>query len=193
MQDLQRVMDGIRGETVRMGHLVEDLLLLARLDEGRPLDLKLVELVALASEALQAARSVGPAWPLKLEADHPIEVTGDELRLRQVFDNLLSNIRAHTPPGTPGIVRLKEVDEAVIIEVEDEGPGLGEQEAERVFERFYRVDQSRNRITGGAGLGLSIVAAIVAAHGGEVKAEAGAKGALFRVRLPAQSPGQAIS
>jgi two-component system OmpR family sensor kinase len=193
VQDLQRVMDGIRGETVRMGRLVEDLLLLARLDEGRPLDLKPVELVALASEALQAARSVGPAWPLRLQADHPIEVTGDELRLRQVFDNLLANIRAHTPPGTPGIVRLKEVDGAVIIEVEDEGPGLSEQEAGRVFERFYRVDQSRNRITGGAGLGLSIVAAIVAAHGGEVKAEAGAKGALFRVRLPKRSPGQTIS
>ncbi len=111
---------------------------------------------------------MGPAWPLRLEADHPVEVIGDEARLRQVFDNLLANIRAHTPPGTPGIVRLQETDEAVIIEVEDEGPGLSEQEAERVFERFYRVDQSRNRTTGGAGLGLSIVAAIVAAHGGEV-------------------------
>ena len=192
-QDLQRVMDGIRGETGRMGHLVEDLLLLARLDEGRPLELKPVELVSLASDALQTAQRVGVAWPLKLEADHPIEVTGDGERLRQVFDNLLANIRAHTPPGTPGIVRLKEMDEAVIIEVEDEGPGLSEQEAERVFERFYRVDQSRNRTTGGAGLGLSIVAAIVAAHGGEVRAEAGAKGALFRVQLPRRRPDQAIS
>jgi two-component system OmpR family sensor kinase len=184
-EDMQRVMRGIRGETARMGQLVEDLLLLARLDEGRPLEQEPVELVALASEALQTAQGVGLAWPLQLEADHPIEVTGDEARLRQVLDNLLSNIRAHTPPGTPGIVRLKEVDDAVIIEVEDEGPGLSAHEAGRVFERFYRVDQSRNRTTGGAGLGLSIVAAIVTAHGGAVTAEAGAKGgALFRVRLP---------
>jgi len=182
-QDLQRVMDGIRGETARMGHLVEDLLLLARLDEGRPIERRPVELVALASEAMQAAQSVGPSWPLRLEADHPVEVVGDELRLRQVFDNLLANIRAHTSPGTAGVVRLKERDGIVIIEVEDEGTGLSPQDTERVFERFYRVDQSRTRTTGGAGLGLAIVAAIVAAHGGTVTAEIGAKGALFRVRL----------
>jgi two-component system OmpR family sensor kinase len=193
-QDLRRVMEGIRGETARMGRLVEDLLLLARLDEGRPLELRPVELVGLASEALRTAQSVGPAWPLRLEADRPIEVTGDEPRLRQVFDNLLSNVRAHTPPGTAGTVRLKEEEDAVIIEVEDEGPGLSVREMERVFERFYRVDKSRVRTTGGSGLGLSIVAAIVAAHGGEVTAEAGAKGgALLRVRLPRSHPSHTSS
>ncbi len=184
-QDLERVMTGIQSETVRMGRLVEDLLLLARLDEGRPLEQKPVELVGVAAEAARAAGSIGPDWPLRLEAEHPVEVVGDEARLRQVFDNLLSNIRAHTPPGTPGRVRVKERDGMAIVEVEDEGPGLKSDEADHVFERFYRADQSRARSTGGAGLGLAIVAAIVGAHGGTTTAGTGANGgALFTVRLP---------
>lgn len=185
--DLRRAMHGIRGETARMGQLVEDLLLLARLDEGRPLEHKPVELVALASEAIGTGRRLGPEWPLRMEADRPVEVLGDEARLRQVFDNLLSNIRNHTPPGTPGIVRVRESGGDAFIEVEDLGPGLSAEDADRIFERFYRVDQSRTRATGGSGLGLSIVAAIVSAHGGEVVVATGATaGALFRVRLPAR-------
>src|SRR5439155_3799215 len=98
--DLGRVMTGIRAETARMGDLVEDLLLLARLDEGRPLERKPVELVTVAAQAADASRAVGPDWPVHLEASTPVEVTGDSTRLRQVFDNLLGNVRAHTPPGT---------------------------------------------------------------------------------------------
>jgi two-component system, OmpR family, sensor kinase len=184
-QDLERVIAGIQSETVRMGRLVEDLLLLARLDEGRPLEQRPVELVGVVAEAVRVAGSIGPDWPLRLEAEHPIEVVGDEARLRQVFDNLLSNIRAHTPPGTLGSVRVKERDGSAIVEVEDEGPGLKGDEIDHVFERFYRADRSRTRSTGGAGLGLAIVAAIVEAHGGTTTAETGAKGgALFTVRLP---------
>ena len=184
--DLRRVMSGIRSETARMGRLVEDLLLLARLDEGRPLERKPVELVRLASDAAQASGSIGPEWPVRLEAANPVEVVGDEARLRQVLDNLLANVRAHTPAGTRATIRVKELEGTVIVEVEDEGPGLKPEEAEHVFERFYRTDRSRTRDTGGSGLGLAIVAAIVAAHGGTATAQTGADGgALFVVRLPA--------
>jgi two-component system OmpR family sensor kinase len=183
--DLARVMTGIRGETARMSSLVEDLLLLARMDEGRPIEHAPVELVALAAEALQAARTVGPAWPVSLEAREPVEVMGDAGRLRQVFDNLLSNIRAHTPPGSRATVRIGRSQLEAICEVEDDGPGLGSDHSERVFERFFRADTSRSRASGGAGLGLSIVAAIVAAHGGSVHAAGGSPGgSVFTVRLP---------
>ena len=168
-----------------MARLVEDLLLLARLDEGRPLERKPVELVGLAGEAADAALAMGPAWPLELVAERPVEVVGDDVRLRQVLDNLLANVRAHTPPGTSARVTIAEDDGQAIVEVADEGPGLSAEEAGRVFERFYRADPSRSRQHGGTGLGLGIVAAIVAAHGGEVSASSGSgEGARFTVRLP---------
>jgi len=210
--DLERVMGGIRIETARMGTLVEDLLLLARLDEGRPLAKEPVELVALASEAVQTARTVGTAWPVHLEAQRPVEVVGDRDRLRQVLGNLLANVRTHTPPGTSAAVRLFALDGNAVIEVVDDGPGLTGEQPTRVFERFYRADQSRrrthasagkadearasedhdSRIPGGSGLGLSIVAAIVAAHGGQVSAgNAPTGGAVFTVRLPlAEAPAE---
>jgi two-component system OmpR family sensor kinase len=184
-EDLPRVMSGIQTETARMGDLVEDLLLLARLDEGRPLERKPVEVVSLAAESVEAARAVGPAWPLDLDADEPVEVTGDAARLRQVLDNLLANVRAHTPPGTEARVRVGVEGESVVLQVADNGPGLTPEQANRVFERFYRADPSRSRLHGGTGLGLAIVAAIIAAHGGEVSASNGATGgATFTVRLP---------
>lgn len=183
--DLQRAMAGIRSETARMGRLVEDLLLLARLDEGVPLARRPVELVAIASAAVHTSRSLGPEWPVSLEAGRPVEVLGDEVRLRQVLDNLLANVRSHTPPGTAAAVRVYESGGEAVIEVRDEGPGLKPEDAGHVFERFYRADRSRNRATGGSGLGLSIVAAIVGAHGGRVEVDPAAGGALFRVHLPA--------
>jgi two-component system OmpR family sensor kinase len=184
--DLGRVMTGIRAETARMGDLVEDLLLLARLDEGRPLEQEAVELVTVAAQAVDASRAVGPEWTVQLDAAHPVEVMGDAARLRQVFDNLLGNVRSHTPPGTVTTVRLSEVGDEAVIEVADNGPGLESDQAGRVFERFYRVDASRSRERGGAGLGLAIVAAIVSAHRGRVEVTSSLEqpGAVFIVRLP---------
>jgi two-component system OmpR family sensor kinase len=183
--DLARLLSGIRSETGRMGHLVEDLLLLARLDEGRPLERKPVELVALTGEAVDTATTVGPEWPVQMHAERPVEVLGDALRLRQVLDNLLANVRAHTPPGTPARVSVASIGGEAVISVSDRGPGLTPEQAERVFERFYRADSSRSRQNGGAGLGLGIVAAIVTAHGGQVAATSSpGAGMTFTVRLP---------
>jgi two-component system OmpR family sensor kinase len=111
---------------------------------------------------------------------------GDRDRLRQVLDNLLVNVRTHTPPGTSTTVRLSRLDDVAVVEVADNGPGLDDEQAAQVFERFYRADPSRSRVHGGAGLGLSIVKAIVTAHGGQVSAGAAPDGgAIFTVRLPA--------
>ena len=183
--DLERVMSGIRGESARMAALVEDLFLLARLDEGRALEQFPVELVEVASEAREAAVAVGPEWPVSLLADAPVEVVGDRHRLRQVIDNLLANVRAHTPPGTTTVLRVERQDDQAVVEVADDGPGLSEEQAAQVFERFYRADPSRSRDSGGSGLGLSIVAAIVSAAGGTASAAPGPDGgATFTVRLP---------
>ncbi len=184
-EDLARVMQGIQGESARMKGLVEDLLLLARLDEGRPLHCEPVELVALSADAIHAAMVVGPEWPVALEADHPVEVSADPERLRQVLDNLLANVRAHTPRGTTTVVRIIGNSDHATLEVLDNGPGLSVEESAHLFERFYRADPSRSRNSGGAGLGLSIVEAIVAAHGGTVSVSAGTpRGAVFTVVLP---------
>jgi len=164
--DLARAMAGIEREARRMGILVDDLLLLARLDQGRPLQRKRVDLAAVAAEAIEAARLVEPARPLDLAAPGPVLVTGDPARLRQVVDNLLANVRAHTPPAARAEVRVASDDGKALLEVADEGPGLGEEQASHVFERFYRGDPSRSRDRGGSGLGLAIVAAIAEAHGG---------------------------
>ncbi|MDQ6796539.1 MAG: ATP-binding protein [Actinomycetota bacterium] len=187
-EDLERVMGGIRSESARMGHLVEDLLLLARLDEGLPLEHRSVELVALVADAATAARAVGPTWPVELRAERPVDVEGDAVRLRQVVDNLLANVRAHTPPGTIATITVSEASGEVLVEVSDDGPGLTQEQAGQVFDRFYRADPSRSRHHGGTGLGLGIVAAIVAAHGGSVEvASAPGEGTAIRLRLPAGS------
>jgi two-component system OmpR family sensor kinase len=183
--ELDRAMAGISLESARMGHLVEDLLTLARLDEGLPLEQKPVELVKLSADAVHTAAAVGPDWPVRLEAARPVEVTGDPLRLRQVLDNLLSNVRAHTPTGTTTVVRVSQTSDEAVVDVTDDGPGLDDEQRSRVFERFYRADPSRSRLKGGAGLGLSIVNAIVTAHGGTVQAlSLPDGGASFSVHLP---------
>jgi two-component system, OmpR family, sensor kinase len=188
-EDLTRVMAGIRTETARMDRLVSDLLTLARLDEGVPMHLAPVELVALTSEAVRTAGAVGPEWPVKFWAANPVEITGDKDRLRQVIDNLLANVRAHTPPGTEATVRVDQVGDDARIEVHDRGPGMPTGEARRVFERFYRADPARARSSGGSGLGLSIVSAIVAAHGGTVSADSEpGQGMTVTVRLPTAVP-----
>jgi two-component system, OmpR family, sensor kinase len=194
-EDLPRLLRRIESEATRMGVLVDDLLLLTRLEQGRPLDRRPVDLGAVAAEAVEAARAVDPERPLELGIGRTdsVEVLGDQDRLRQVVDNLLANVRAHTPAGVAARVRVwsDAEAEAGVVEVADDGPGLTREQAERVFERFYRADGSRSRVpngssaAGGAGLGLSIVAAIAAAHGGRalVRSTPG-DGAVFRVELP---------
>ncbi|MHB8507657.1 MAG: sensor histidine kinase [Candidatus Dormibacteria bacterium] len=184
--DLERSMRRIEEEAARMGVLVDDLLLLARLDSGRALEQAEVELSLVLSDAVDAARAVEPGRPLEAQLESGLKVRGDGGRLRQVFDNLLANVRIHTPSETPASVRLWGSDGQVIVEVADSGPGMPEQQADHAFERFYRADGSRSRDSGGAGLGLAIVSAIVTAHGGRVSLRtAPGEGAAFTVSLPA--------
>ncbi|OKI68823.1 HAMP domain-containing sensor histidine kinase [Micromonospora sp. CB01531] len=188
----------IEDEAARMGLLVEDLLLLARMDRERPIALAPVELPVLASDAVQAARAVDPERRIELEIEPgagPLVVLGDDARLRQVIGNLMTNALTHTPTDASVTLRLRvEPGNLAVVEVADTGPGLTPEQAERVFERFYRVDAARTRRAGGpisTGLGLAIVAALVAAHHGMVEvAETPGGGATFRVKLPLlpQSP-----
>ncbi|MGI5214556.1 sensor histidine kinase [Plantactinospora sp. CA-290183] len=190
-EDIARLIRRIEDEAARMGLLVEDLLLLARLDRERPLTLAPVELPVLAGDAVQAARVVAPDRSINLDIEPgagPLVVLGDDARLRQVLGNLVTNALTHTPPDASVTLRLRrEADEAVV-EVADTGPGLSAEQAERVFERFYRTDAARTRRADGTistGLGLAIVAALVAGHQGSVQvAETPGGGATFIVRLP---------
>jgi len=190
-QDLDRIMQRVEAEASRMGLLVEDLLTLARLDQQRPLNLAPVDLLTLAADAVQDARMVAPDRPIDLSVapGAAFLVDGDEARLRQVIGNLLNNALTHTPPGTPVRVKIAsgmlEGTPAAVLDVEDDGPGMPADQAQRVFERFYRADQARNRASGGTGLGLAIVAGLVEAHGGTVVVRtAPGAGADFQVRLP---------
>jgi two-component system OmpR family sensor kinase len=198
--DPAEVLRRIEDEAARMGLLVEDLLLLARLDQERPLRLARVPLANLIGDAAAAAHVLAPDRTIEVDLVHPTDalvVNGDEARLRQVIDNLVTNALTHTPPGTPVTLRLRE-DRGThaVIEVADRGPGLTTEQAARVFERFYRVDKARTRRAAagatshtGTGLGLAIVAALVAAHDGTVEIDTGpGDGATFRVRLPLAAP-----
>jgi two-component system OmpR family sensor kinase len=183
--DLARAMSGISRESERMSTLVEDLLLLARLDEGQRLRREPVHLDELAHEAVETARAVDQSRPIELCAE-PVVALGDRAGLRHVLDNLLGNARSHTPPGTRIEVRVFTAGGEAVIEVADHGPGMTAEAAGRVFERFYRVDSSRSRAggSGGAGLGLSIASAVTEALGGTVSVDTEAgRGATFRVRL----------
>lgn len=186
--ELAEAMRRMEQEAKRMGALVEDLLLLARLDQRRPLERRPVRLDVIAADSVRDARAVEPARPIELHASDEITVEGDEMRLRQVVANLLANARVHTPAGTPVRVAVAQRDGVARIEVADEGPGMEPAIASRVFERFFRADASRARAAGGSGLGLSIVAAIAEAHGGSASVESkpGA-GSRFFVDLPAST------
>jgi two-component system OmpR family sensor kinase len=184
-EDLAKSMQRIEAEASRMGVLVDDLLLLARLDQGRPLERQPVDLAKVATDAVESARAIEPDRPIDLSANGTASLIGDEGRLRQVVDNLIDNSRVHTPAGTPVHVSIRKEPDQLVLSVADQGPGLSQEVADRVFERFYRGDPTRSRETGGAGLGLSIVSAIVEAHGGTVRASPSDGGATFEVRLPA--------
>jgi two-component system OmpR family sensor kinase len=192
--DMDRIMQRVEQESARMGVLVEDMLLLARLDQQRPLERRPVDLLTLTADAVQDARMIAPSRRIELTVGGGAAflVLGDEARLRQVIGNLMSNALTHTPDGTPIDVRIlthgpdgRLQVPSVTVEVDDHGPGLSREQAERVFERFYRADQARGRRTGGAGLGLAIVAALVAAHGGAAGVDtAPGDGATFWITLP---------
>lgn len=194
--DLANAMRRIEEESTRMGGLVEDMLLLARLDQRRPLASSELDLAAIAADAVADARAAEPDRPISLRLAGPVPVRGDAGRLHQVAANLLANARDHTPPGTPVVVSARVESAAgtkwlAVLEVADSGPGLAPDSAARVFERFYRVDTSRSRgalgAGAGSGLGLSIVAAIAEAHGGTVGVKSlPGEGATFRVELPAE-------
>jgi two-component system OmpR family sensor kinase len=195
-RDLDRIMVRVEKEAARMGLLVEDLLLLARLDKQRPLVRQPVDLLSLAADAVGDARLLAPSRTIELsvQAGAAFLVIGDEARLRQVIGNLMSNALTHTPDGTPIEVSISSgtLDPqagnrtpAVILDVTDQGLGMTQEQARRVFERFYRADQARTRATGGSGLGLAIVRALVVAQGGVASVRtAEGQGATFRIALP---------
>lgn len=175
-----------------MGVLVDDMLLLARLDEQRPLDSHTVDLLAIAADALHDARLIAPERAINLTVGTPEAplVTGDEVGLRQVVGNLMSNAMTHTPDGTPIEITIRSTTldttgPAVALEVADCGPGLTDEQREHVFERFYRTDRARTRTAGGTGLGLAIVAAMVSAHHGRVWVDSTpGDGATFGFAIP---------
>jgi len=187
-------MERVEQESSRMGGLVEDMLMLARLDQQRPIEQRPVDLLTLAADAVQDARIVAPSRSIDLTVGTGAAflVLGDEARLRQVISNLMNNALTHTPDGSPISVRIftgyqqgNPVVPCAVLEVADHGSGLTQEQASRVFERFYRADQARGRRTGGNGLGLAIVQALVAAHGGTVSLDtAPGHGATFRITLP---------
>ncbi|HKW60639.1 MAG TPA: HAMP domain-containing sensor histidine kinase [Candidatus Dormibacteraeota bacterium] len=175
----------IEEESVRMSALVDDMLLIARLDQGRPLESKPVDLQVIARDAAADARAVAPDREIALEAPDTVLVSGDDTRLRQVVGNLVRNALVHTPATSPLEIAVTSHNGTARLSVADHGPGLPPGDRERIFEPFYRADASRSRDSGGAGLGLSIASAVVAAHGGRVKVrETQGGGATFDVELP---------
>ncbi|MEU6877674.1 HAMP domain-containing sensor histidine kinase [Streptomyces sp. NPDC046712] len=195
--DTRHALGRIESEATRMTGLVEDLLLLARLDAGRPLSYESTDLVPLVVDALSDARAAGPdhKWRLHLsgEGGVPATVRGDGARLHQVLVNLLANARTHTPPGTTVTARVRAEDGRALVEIEDDGPGIPPELLPSVFERFARGDASRSRHAGSTGLGLAIVRAVATAHGGDVDVTSVPGRTVFVVRLPldAQSDSQA--
>ncbi len=184
--DVEHAIGRVESESVRMTGLVEDLLLLARLDEGAALEGSSVDLGRLVVDAVSDARAAGPDHTWKLEIpEEPVMVSGDPSRLHQVVANLLANARTHTPSGTVVTARITRDATNAVIEVHDTGPGIKAELVPTVFERFVRGDGSRARATGSTGLGLAIVTAVVEAHGGRAEVESAPGSTTFRVILPA--------
>lgn len=182
---VQHAMSRIESESTRMTALVEDLLLLARLDSGRPLEREPVDVTLLIMEITSDARAAGPdhRWALDLP-DEPAEIVGDEARVRQILINLLANARRHTPPGTLVTTRVRGEGDDVVIHVIDNGPGIAPDLLPHIFERFIRGDSARTRTEGSTGLGLSIVHAVVSAHGGRLQVHSRPGETVFTIRLP---------
>jgi two-component system OmpR family sensor kinase len=189
-EELLRLMTLIGHEASRMSRLVEDLLLLAKFDAGLSLNRRPVDLASVAAEAVSAARIVHPGRRIVLRAPEPVVIHADDQRVRQIIDNLVGNAVTYGPEDSPVTVTVTQDDAGWgQVAVADEGPGMMPEQAARVFERFYRTDDSRARASGGAGLGLAIAASLTAAHGGEITVDtAPGRGATFRVRLPQATP-----
>ena len=184
-EDMLLAMRRMEEETLRMGILVDDLLLLARLDQGRPLEQSPVDLDALVRDACADARVADPQRSIAAQVRAPLVVTGDAMRLRQVLGNIVRNALVHTPAGTPIEVELRPEGGRAVIEVVDHGRGIPAGHAQRIFERFHRAEPGRSGDRGGSGLGLSIAAAVVAAHGGSIAVhDTPGGGATFRIELP---------
>ena len=187
--DTKELVARIERESVRMSSLVEDLLILARMDQGPKMEIKPVNLSEVVTDVVESARAAGPGHPIKLTAGNEIYALGDANRIHQVVANLLANARVHTPVGTQITVEVIHLDKEVQVVVADNGPGLSEANREKIFERFYRVDPSRQR-TGneGSGLGLSIVDAVMRSHGGHVSVDSKlGEGSTFTLHFPLQS------
>jgi two-component system OmpR family sensor kinase len=188
-EDLRVSMRRIEEEASRMGVLVEELLVLAHLDETRSREFGAVDLSAIVADAATDARVRDPERRVDVVAPDEAPVIGDEDSLRQAVDNLVTNALTHTPPGTSVELRLSHDGDAALFTVTDSGPGLDEDALEHAFDRFWRRDASRSRRSGGAGLGLAIVASIAHAHGGTVDAEnVPGRGARFTLRIPVRQP-----
>jgi two-component system OmpR family sensor kinase len=186
-EDTKQLLARIEGESVRMGSLVEDLLLLARLDQAREMERLPVDIAKVTRDAVASAQVAGADHPITLSGDlNELYTLGDQHRIHQVVANLLANARAHTPAGTAIAVSIAQSSDGVRIAISDNGPGLSAEDQKRIFERFYRADSSRVRNDGeGSGLGLSIVDAVMKAHGGSVSvaSEVG-KGSTFTLFFP---------
>ncbi|MER8072173.1 HAMP domain-containing sensor histidine kinase [Streptomyces sp. NPDC094034] len=187
--EVKRALDRIQSESVRMSRMVDDLLLLARIDAGRALEREPVDLTRLVLDATDDARATGPGhrWLLDLP-EEAVTITGDEHRLHQAVGNLLANARSHTPSGTRVTVRLAHDEDGIRLSVADNGPGIPEELQPEIFGRFVRGDASRSRAAGSTGLGLAIVYAVVSAHGGTVGVESAPGRTVFTVTLPVSPP-----
>ncbi len=187
--DVVTSMERIERAATRMSGLVDDLVLLARLDQGRPLAAVPVDLAPVVKEAVTDARVVEPGRSVEVTGVTHAMVTGDRARLRQVVDNLLANVREHTDPATRATVRLEAHRRDVVLVVADDGPGMSEADASRAFDRFWQAAATEEHPRRGTGLGLAIVADLVAAHGGEVSLDtAPGAGTRVTIRLPAANP-----
>jgi two-component system OmpR family sensor kinase len=185
--DLPTILRRIEEESARMKVLVEDLLLLARLDRPRAAERRPVDLAVLAADACSDAVAIAPDRAVTLDAPEPVVVAGDQAHLRQAMSNLITNAVRHTPPGTPIEVSARLVDGQAVVAVRDHGPGLNEDDLTHVFDRFWQADKAR--VGTGAGLGLAIVSSIAVAHGGTASAaNAPGGGAIFTIRLPLSGP-----
>jgi two-component system OmpR family sensor kinase len=183
--DVVHSLGRVESEATRMTSLVEDLLLLARLDEGRDLESDPLDLTRLLIDAVSDAHAAGPEheWSLDLP-EEPVVIDGDGARLHQVFANLLGNARVHTPVGTDVVTAVVIDGPNAVVTVTDDGPGIPPELRPVLFERFARGDSSRSRAAGSTGLGLAIVEAVVEGHGGTVAVQSGPSGTSFRVTLP---------
>jgi two-component system OmpR family sensor kinase len=183
--DVAHAMSRVESEADRMTHLVEDLLLLARLDSGRPLERQPVDLARLCADVVSDAHAAGPDHRWTLDAPgEPVPVPGDDARLHQVVANLLANARVHTPADSSVTVSLHTEADVAVLRVADDGPGIPGELQSEVFERFARADTSRSRKEGSTGLGLAIVSAVVRAHHGTITLDSSPGRTEFTVRLP---------